>query len=224
MRQILSLGMMALVMSLAHPQICTAEGATRLDTVDYPVDPRPIVVRFFAHVRAGDGEAAWKCWNSAVRHDDDKKYEETQVRNTIAQWMANFRLEEALQAKAPKLYEQMKANGTLTPSSAQLAKARFTTFRRLAIVRWSDDEDAALPLELDTNAQPPRWLISLSHYRETTRSSVGDSFRATNVTARAIAEVTKDVLAGKVKTEDDLDEARLRHLERQLKKVPKPKE
>jgi hypothetical protein len=201
-----------------------AGAATPRDTADYPVDPRPIVAEFFRHVRAGEAEAAWKCWNSAVRHGEDKKDEQMQVRNTIAQWIADFRLEQALQKNVPQLYENMKAAGTLTPAPEQIAKAKFTTFRRLAIIRWSDDEDAALPLELDTSAKPPRWLISLSHYRETTRSSVGDSFRATDITARATAAVTKDVLDGKVKTADDLEDAQLRHLDELFKKLPKPKE
>jgi hypothetical protein len=51
----------------------------------------------------------------------------------------------------------------------------------------------------------------------------GDSFRTTNVTARAAEEVTKDVLAGKVKTEDALQAAQMRYLTKELKKLPKPK-
>jgi hypothetical protein len=224
MRHFLSLTVVNLMLNVLHLQIPAAEAASPRDTADYPIDPRPIVAQFFRYVRAGEAEAAWKCWKSEVRQGADKKYEETQVRNTIAQWIANFRLEQALQEKVPQLYENMKADGTLTPTPEQIAKAKCTTFRRLAIIRWSDDEDAGLPLELDTTAKPPTWLISLGHYRETTRASVGDSFRATNITAKATDAVTKDVLDGKVRTAEDLAEAQLRHLDEQLKKLPKPKE
>ena len=207
-----------------HLQTSVAEAATPRDTADYPADPRPVVVEFFQHIRAADAEAAWKCWDSTVGKGEDKKYEATQVRNAIAHWIAQFRLEQTLEKKLPQLYDKMKTDGTLTPTPEQIANAKFTTFRRLAIIRWDDDEDAGLPLELDTSAKSPRWLISLSHYRETTRASVGDSFRATNITARAIDEVTKDVLHGKVKTSADLADAQMRHLDEQLKKLPKPKE
>jgi len=207
-----------------HLQPSVAEAATPRDTADYPADPRPVVVEFFQHIRAGDAEAAWKCWNSAVGEGEDKTYEVTQVRNTIAGWIAQFRLEQAVEKRLPHLYEKMKTDGRLTPTPEQIAKAKFTTFRRLAIIRWHDDEDAGLPLELDTSAKPPKWLISLSHYRETTRASVGDSFRATDITARATDKVTKDVLEGKVKTAEDLADAQMRHLNEQLKKLPKPKE
>jgi hypothetical protein len=111
----------------------------------------------------------------------------------------------------------MEENGTLIPTPEQVAKAKFTTFRRLAIIRWSDDEDAALPMVLDTSMKPPKWKISLSHYRETTRSSVGDSFGMIDMAA-VIDSLTKDVLDGKVKSKDELQEAQLRHLEEQLKK------
>lgn len=224
MRHFLSLTVVSLMVNVCHLQIPAAQAATPRDTADYPVDPRPIVAQFFQHVRVGEADAAWKCWNSQVRPGAERKYEETQVRNTIALWIANFRLEQALQMKAPQVYEKMKADGKLTPTTEQIAKANFTTFRRLAIIRWSDDEDAGLPLELDTGAKPPTWLISLGHYRETTRASVGDSFRVTNIKAIVTEAVTKDVLDGKVRTAEDLAEAQLRHLGEQLNKLPKPKE
>lgn len=211
-------------MAAGLPSVFAAEAATPRDTADYPADPRAIVAELFEQIRKGDAEAAWQCWNPEVRPGGDKGYEQRQVKNTIAQWIANFHLEQALQEKVPKVFNAMKARGTCTPTAAELAKAQFTTFRRLAIVRWSEDEDAALPLELDTTAKPPRWLISLSHYRETTRASVGDSFRMTNATALATEEVTKDVLAGKVRTEEGLENAQLRHLGQQMKKTRKRKE
>lgn len=215
----------AILLLLATPLPApTAEAATPRDTVDYPADPRVAVVEFYQHIRAGEAEAAWKCWDPAAGKDDDRKYEETQVRNTIAQWIAQFRLEQALEKKLPPLYAQMQKNGALTPTPEQIQSARFTTFRRLAIVRWGDDEDAALPLELDTSLKQPKWLLSLSHYRETTRASVGDSFRTTDMMAQALDGVTRDVLAGKVKTGDDLQATQLRHLEEQLKKLPDSKE
>ena len=100
----------------------------------------------------------------------------------------------------------------------QGTKASFTTFRRLAIIRWSEEEDSGLPLELDTSRKPSKWLISMKHYRETTRASVGDSFRATDAAVQAIDHLTRDVFDGKVKTERDLSDAHRRYLEDELAK------
>jgi hypothetical protein len=222
MKTLFYLAAMSLLRCLLPLQFSVAEAATPRDTADYPADPRPVVVEFFQHVRAGDAESAWKCWDPAVGKGQDKQYEVTQIRNTIAYWIAQFRLEQVLEEKLPQLYDEMKSDGTLIPTPEQITKARFTTFRRLAIVRWGDDEDAALPLELDTSAKPPRWLISLRHYRETTRASVGDTFRVTDIVARATDNVTKDVLDGKVKTAEDLAEAQMRHLGEQLERLQKP--
>src|SRR5947207_14745924 len=100
-------------------QTSVAEAATPRDTADYPADPRPVVVEFFQHIRSGDAEAAWKCWNSTVGKGEDKKYEVTQVRSAIAHWIAQFRLEQALEKKLPQLYDKMKTDGTLTPTREQ---------------------------------------------------------------------------------------------------------
>lgn len=201
----------------------SAEAGSRRDTSDYPADPRPIVVEFFRDIRADAPEAAWKCWNSYVPEGKDEKYEHNQIRNAIAEWIATYQLEQALKKKLPQVYEVMKAQGELTPTPSQISNAKVITFRRLAIIRWGDDEDAGLPLVLDTNAKPPRWLISLSHYRETTRSSVGDSFQATDAVAKAINDVTKDVLHGNIKSTEALGEAQLRHLNEELQKLTKEK-
>ena len=189
------------------------------DTADYPPDPRVIAVEFFQHIRAGDAAGAWRCWDSDLPDPSDRKYEEMQVRNSIGIWIADFRLEQALEKKFPSVYEKMKESGELTPAPELVAKAKFTTFRRLAIIRWSEDEDAGLPLVLDTSKTPPKWMISLSQYRETTRASVGDSFRSTDAVARATDHLTRDILSGKVKTERDLEGAPARYLEWELKKA-----
>ena len=214
----------SLMMLSMHLQPLATKAVTPRDTADYPADPRVAVVEFYQHIRAGEAEPAWKCWDADLGKGADHKYEEAQVRNTIAQWIAQFRLEQALEKKLPEIYAAMKGNDALTPIPEQIQTARFTTFRRLAIVRWSDDEDAALPLELDTGTKPPKWFISLRHYRGTTRASVGDAFRTTGLLAQSIDDTTKDVLAGKVKTGDDLQAAQMRHLDEQLKKLPKDKE
>ena len=175
------------------------------------------MVEFFQHTRAGEAESAWKCWDRETGKAEDVKYDETQVRNTIAQ----FRLEQALEKTLPPIYEKMKTNGALTPTPERIGSAKFTTFRRLAIVRWSDNEDAGLPLDLDTGTKPPKWLISTGQYRATARASVGDSFRNMDLLARTTDSVAKDVLDGKVKTAEDLEMAGLHHLDEQLRKLKK---
>src|SRR5437879_610835 len=55
-----------------HLQTSVAEAATPRDSADYPADPRPVVVEFFEHIRAGDAEAAWKCWDPAVGKEKDE--------------------------------------------------------------------------------------------------------------------------------------------------------
>ncbi len=187
------------------------------NTLGYPADPRVAAVEFYGHIRRGEAEEAWKCWFADSR--GNAKYQENVVRNTIAEWISQFRLEQAVEKKLPQLYKEMEQSRRLTPTPDEIAKARFTAYRRLAIIRWSDDEDAGLPLVLDSSIDPPKWKISLSHYRETTRSSVGDSFHATDMMARVLDSVTKDVLDGKVKTKDELEEAQTRYIEAQLKKA-----
>ena len=187
------------------------------NTLGYPADPRVAAVEFYGHIRRGEAEEAWKCWFADA--PSNAKYEETLIRNTIAEWISQFRLEQAVMKKLPQLYREMEKSASLIPTPDEIAKARFTAYRRLAIIRWSDDEDAGLPLVLDSGIDPPKWKISLSHYRETTRSSVGDSFHATDMMARVLDSVTKDVLDGKVKTRDELAEAQMRYLEAQLKKA-----
>src|SRR5207237_10697960 len=111
--------------AVLHLQTSVAEAGTPRDTADYPADPRPVVVEFFQHIRAGDAEAAWKCWDPAVGKGEDEKYEVAQVRNMIAHWIAQFRLEQAVEKKLPQLYDKMKTAGTLTPTSEKIEKAKF---------------------------------------------------------------------------------------------------
>src|SRR5438105_474487 len=71
------------------------------DTADYPSDPRVIAMEFYRHIRAGDAEPAWKCWDPEV--PQERRYEEMQIRNTIGQLIAQFRLEQALEKKLPEI-------------------------------------------------------------------------------------------------------------------------
>jgi len=204
------------IISLFQPGCVLAQTARARDTADYPADPRVAAVEFYEHIRNGEAEEAWRCWDASPGKTTGAKYEEDLIRNEIAGWIAQSRLERTVMKKLPQVYKEMEKNRVLTPTPEQIAKAKFTTFRRLAIIRWSDHEDAALPMVLDTRMKPPKWKISLSHYRETTRSSVGDSFRMMDM-ARLIDSVTKDVLDGKVESYDDLQKASMRHLDEQLK-------
>src|SRR5689334_20079750 len=128
------------------------------DTLGYPADPRVAAVEFFGHIQRGEAEEAWKCWFADSR--GNAKYDENVIRNTISEWISQFRLEQALMQKMPQLYLEMQKSGSLTPTPEQIAKASFTKYRRLAIIRWSDDEDAGLPLVLDSGMQPAKWKIS----------------------------------------------------------------
>jgi hypothetical protein len=210
---------LAVAASLFVSQTAQGQTATARDTADYPADPRPIVVQYFESILSGDAGEALQCWDLQSPAGSDAKYEQTQIRNTIAELIAEARLERAVKEKLPALYAKMEEAKALTPTPERIRKANFTTFRRLAVIRWSEDEDAGLPLVLDTNLKPPRWKISLSHYRETTRASVGDSFRASDVVPRSLDKVTQDILAGIVVDANGLAEARLRHLEEELKKM-----
>jgi protein-tyrosine-phosphatase len=92
-----------LVFLVLEPGLVLAQPSHARDTADYPTDPRVAAVAFYRHIRNGEAEEAWGCWDPDAGKTTDAKYERTQVRDMIALWIAQFRLEQAVMKKLPQL-------------------------------------------------------------------------------------------------------------------------
>ena len=65
---------------------------------------------------------------------------------------------------------------------------------------------------LDNTQRPGVWKISMQQWYETNRSSVGDSMLIAGWQTKAMALTTSDLLAGKVKTAEELEDTLIKHM------------
>ena len=187
-------------------------------------DPLPGLVSYFDAIRRGDKPTALACWFNDVDGDGSRSYIASLIPHLIDSLIADYQLEQALVDKLPELHAQMQAAGRTTPDATRLAAAaKFTTFRRLAIVRWADGDEGACPMVYDnTNRDHGVWKISMQQWHETAGASVGDSFLLGGWTARATEMTAKDIRAGKVHTAEELQSAMLDHLGKLIKETEAP--
>jgi hypothetical protein len=180
-------------------------------------DPRPGLQRFFDAVRSADKTAAMQCWYDDM-HDLEawrRKVIGDLVDHLVDEMIAESRLEQALASKMPGVRREKGEVGQVrgpTPTDNELAKARFTIYRRLAVINWGRDKDSGFPMQYDNRPNEPRWKISKRQWYTTTRSSVGDSLLLTGWFAKAKDATTKEILAGKFKTIEEVDKAYRRHM------------
>jgi len=205
--------------------ICFASGllqaqATRPATqsaVDADSDPRPNLSHFFDAIRNGDESAAFDLWYDDIPGDDDhRKHVESLVHHLDAELAAEAKFQTAMSQKMPVELEKMRKQGSILPDSKTILGCQFTAYRRLAICKWGEDEDDGFPMVLDNHGKyqgiPEAWRISMQQWYETNKSSVGDSMLLSGWGAKAKDLTTKDLLAGKLKTMDDVEGAYIDHM------------
>ena len=187
-----------------------------IPTVDPNEDPRPGLAAFFDAIRKADEPAAFNCWFADIRNDEDRKSVEDLVHHLIREMIGTAKFEAALRSKFPADFEGIRRSGSTTPDAAQLLGCKFTTYRRLAICRWADDEDAGFPMVLDNHERIQNkhgvWKVSMQQWYETNRSSVGDSMLSSGWGVKAKELITKEMLAGKFKNVDEMQTAYLKHM------------
>jgi hypothetical protein len=176
-------------------------------------DPRPALVRFFDAVCRADRAAALACWDNDVERDEQRRYVEDLVGHLVDEMIASYRFEQALAQKFPDAYDKARQAGGNTPTTADLAAAQFTVYRRLAIVKWGRNEDDGFPMEFNNaDRAHPHWKISMRQWHETNRSSVGDSMLLSGWGAKAKEATAKEILGGDLKTIESVQEAYMRHV------------
>jgi hypothetical protein len=195
-------------------ELVFAQARPSTDSAD---DPRPGLQRFFDAVRHADKTAAMQCWHDDLRYFDGerRKFIGDLIHNLVDDMIADYRLEQALAGKMPDARREAGEAGLVrgpTPTTDELAKARFTIYRRLAVINWGRDADSGFPMQYDNRPNEPRWKISMRQWYETTHSSVGDALLLSGMHAKAKDATASDVLAGKFKTMQQVHEAYLRHL------------
>jgi hypothetical protein len=196
-----------------------ASAQTTRPSRDPADDPRAGLQRFFDAIRSADKTAAMQCW-----HDDLRQLEwdrritiGTLVSHLVDEMIAEYRLEHALATKMPDarrrgLGEAGRSGGP-TPTDDELAKAQFTIYRRLAVINWGRDESSGFPM-VYIRGDEPRWKISKLQWYSTTHSSVGDALLFGGFSAKAKDATTADILAGKFKTIEQVNEAYGRHMDK----------
>jgi hypothetical protein len=202
--------------------------AQTMPSADPANDPRPGLTRFFDAIRSADKTAAMQCWHDDLREleGDRRKYIGDLVSHLVDEMIAEYRLEQALASKMPDVRcEEGQAGrvGGPTPTADELAKAQFTIYRRLAVINWGRDEDSGFPMVYDNHGNERRWRISKRQWYATTHSSVGDALLLSGLSAKAKDATTPEILAGKFKTIEEVDQAYGRHMEEELVKVEKAK-
>jgi len=137
----------------------------------------------------------WRSWYSTFQH-----------------MTARYRFEQALAKRFPDAYEAARRGGDTTPTAAELSTARFLTYRRLTIVKWGDGEEDGFPMVLDnTDDARQVWKISMQQWHETNGSSVGDPLLLSGWGARSTDMIAKEMLEGKFKTLEEVQQAYMRH-------------
>jgi hypothetical protein len=207
----------ALAVVLAAGGVGEVVFAQTRPSTDSADDPRPGVQRFFDAVRRADKTAAMQCWHDDLGYfeDDRRKMIGDLILNLVDDMIAEYRLEQALASKMPdarrEARESLLVRGP-TPTADELANARFTLYRRLAVINWGRDADSGFPMQYDNRPNEPRWKISMRQWYETTHSSVGDALLYSGMHAKAKDATATDVLAGKFKTMQQVHEGYQRHL------------
>jgi hypothetical protein len=158
-----------------------------------------------------------RCWYDDLRdlEGERRKYIGDLVSHLVDEMIAESRLEQALARKMPGARRDAGEVGQVrgpTPTADELAKARFTIYRRLAVVNWGRDKDSGFPMVYDNWGNEPRWKISKRQWYATTHSSVGDSLLLTGWFAKAKDATTKEILEGKFKTIEEVDKAYQRQM------------
>ncbi len=77
-----------------------------------------------------------QCWDNDVEGDERRKYVAQLVSHLLDEMIASHRFEQALADKLPDAYRKASQAGNTTPTEVDVAKAKFTLYRRLAIVNW----------------------------------------------------------------------------------------
>jgi hypothetical protein len=202
-----------LVLGPGGHAVCFAPPATASTTKSAAADPRQDLAMFFDAVRRGDQASAFDCWDNDIAPLDQRAYVEDLVRHLMREMIAGYRLEQALSAKLPEEYDKARRAGRCTPTPEELAAAQFTSYRRLAIVKWGAAEDAGFPMVLDSRDQShPRWKISMQQWYATNHSSVGDSMLMSGWGAEAKDLTAKEILDGNLRTIESVQLAYVRHM------------
>jgi hypothetical protein len=177
-------------------------------------DPRFGLGLYFDALRKGDEAAAYACWFDDISSDEEqRKYIADLVHHRVVEMIADCQLQKELALHLPDIYRQAQKSGGAPPEPSKLSSAQFTVYRRLAVIKWGDDEDDGFPMVLDNTDRAHKvWKISMQQWHETTRSSVGDSMLLSGWSAKATDMTTKDVRDGKIRTLEALSEAFLRHM------------
>jgi hypothetical protein len=175
-------------------------------------DPRPAIERFFDAVRHSDKAAAMQCWENDVEGDERRVHVAELVSHLLDEMIASQHLEQALASKLPDVYRQVSQSGNTTPTDIDVANAKYTVYRRLAIVSWGRRDESGFPMEFDNRPNQQRWKISMRQWYTTNRSSVGDSMLLSGWGAKTKERTAADILDDKVKTNEQLQKAYLRHM------------
>jgi hypothetical protein len=193
-----------------------ATGASTEPTTEPLVDPRPGLVAFYDALRHGDEAKAFGCWYDDAEGDDNRKQVEDLVHHLVTEMIASARFEDALRQTFPADYKKAQSDGGITPNTATLSGCQYAVYRRLAICSWGKDEDDGFPMVLDNSGmfqnQPAVWKLSMQQWHETNASSVGDPMLLSGWGAKAKDLTTKDLLAGKFKSADEMELGFLKHM------------
>ncbi len=176
-------------------------------------DPRATVMAFFDAIRRGNEQQALACWNNdtdqSVGNSEHRKYVEDVVVGFIRYSIAAYQLQQAMVKRFPL---EMKISGERDelPDPAQIASAQSIRYVRLALVRWSDTEEDALPL-FDAGRETKDWKLSMQQWYKTNRSAFGDSMLLSGILAQTAERTRQEVVDGKFLTLFDGRMAYLRH-------------
>lgn len=203
------------VAASAQTTLPTTQSTTQQD-FRYPPDPRPGLAAFYDAIGKGDEVAAFNCWFDDIKGDAERHDVDDLVHHLNREMIATAKFEAALRQKLPAEFEKEHKDGEITPESKQLLACKYTVYRRLAICKWGDEEDDGFPMVLDNSGiyqgHPAVWKLSMQQWHETNASTVGDPMLASGFGVKVKDLVTKDLLAGKYKTLDDLLNGYLDHM------------